>query len=304
MIEYILVTGSTGFLGTHIVHTLSKKYKNIIILIRSTSDISKIKNIEGITFWNIDNQSIVLLFDKYIIEGIIHLATYYKKTHSQEDIKPMIQTNISFPLEILNLAIEKKVRWFINTGSGAEYEQSNVLLDNTSDLNPENLYAKTKIAFEYLSGGLLKNSKMSYLSMIIFSPFGIGEKDFKLIPTIIDRIKSNKQLVLNSPDQKLDLIYVEDIAEFYLKAIDFAKHKEKIFYRFNVGSGKVYTVENIVQEVEKLLNQKANITYKNESKIIERYPDVRDIEHKLNYKANTSLNQGLLKIIESYDGID
>jgi len=50
MIDYILVTGSTGFLGIHIVHTLSKKYKNIIILIRSTSDISKIKNIKELLF--------------------------------------------------------------------------------------------------------------------------------------------------------------------------------------------------------------------------------------------------------------
>ena len=60
--------------------------------------------------------------------AIIHLATYYKKHHTPDDVDPMIKSNILFPVELLEKATKFDVKTFINTGTFFEYPTIHFLL--------------------------------------------------------------------------------------------------------------------------------------------------------------------------------
>ena len=97
MNETVLVTGGTGFIGSHVIeHLLTNGYR-VILLKRSFSKTWRIEEFKDkITCYNIDEIELDKIFRKESITAIIHLATYYKKHHTQEDIDPMIRIRISF----------------------------------------------------------------------------------------------------------------------------------------------------------------------------------------------------------------
>ena len=76
----ILLTGATGFLGSHLLKYLFKKRYEVVVLKRSTSDVSRItKIIDNVTTYNIDETPIELAFKSHKIDVVMHLATSYGK---------------------------------------------------------------------------------------------------------------------------------------------------------------------------------------------------------------------------------
>ena len=92
MNETVLVTGGTGFIGSHVIeHLLDNKYR-VVLLKRGNSDNWRIKRFqEKIICYNIDEIKLEKIFQKEPITAIIHLATHYIKHHTQDDIDPMIR---------------------------------------------------------------------------------------------------------------------------------------------------------------------------------------------------------------------
>ena len=110
----ILLTGATGFLGSHILNTLvhKKEYK-IIVLKRSFSNIKLIKKLinrkhSNIRLYDIDKYDIEQVFKENIIDTILHCATLYGRNNNKT--VDVIKTNILFPIELINFAIKYNVK--------------------------------------------------------------------------------------------------------------------------------------------------------------------------------------------------
>ena len=103
MNKTILITGATGFLGSHITWTLFNEGFSIIILKRSFSDIWRIREIiDKIRYYDIDKVELEIPFKENEIDCIIHTATNYGK--KREKISEIIETNVVFPLKLLEIA--------------------------------------------------------------------------------------------------------------------------------------------------------------------------------------------------------
>ena len=99
----ILITGATGFLGSHLLNNINRKKYNVIILKRSFSDIWRIKNvISQVESYDIDKVDIGRIFNENNIEGIIHIATEYGKKNDN-DIIQVSKANIELPSKLLDL---------------------------------------------------------------------------------------------------------------------------------------------------------------------------------------------------------
>ena len=107
----ILLTGSTGFIGSHLLKELSKDNK-IITIIRKKIKKNKKKNIIEISFKNYDELNLKLR--KIKADIIIHCATHYIKNHTFKDIKKLVESNILFGNIILENVELMKVKKFIN----------------------------------------------------------------------------------------------------------------------------------------------------------------------------------------------
>ncbi|MCX5718347.1 MAG: NAD-dependent epimerase/dehydratase family protein, partial [Nitrospirae bacterium] len=114
----ILLTGATGFIGSHVLKRgLSENYE-IIITKRSTSNVKRIKDVlDKVKYYDVDTVPLSKIFDENKIDLVIHCATDYKKNQNYEDILGLIEANITFPSQILEQMHIHNVPYFINTGS-------------------------------------------------------------------------------------------------------------------------------------------------------------------------------------------
>ena len=110
----VLLTGATGFLGSHLLSVLLEEGHKVVVLKRSISSIYRIQHlIEDVVVYDIDKHRLDDIFQNEYIEVIIHVATTYsRKQRNELDI---VDTNIVLGINLLKIAAKHDVKIFINT---------------------------------------------------------------------------------------------------------------------------------------------------------------------------------------------
>jgi len=298
----ILLTGATGFLGSYLLEALLKAGYRVVILKRSTSDIWRIEHLlNNLKVYNTDTDSLHQVFVENSIDVIIHMATLYRKFDNGQEVKQMIDSNISFPVELLELGIRNKIKGFINTGTFFEYDCSKLPVNESAQIRPFNLYAKTKTAFENILESY--SDQLMINTFRLFSPY--GEKDnFKLIPMIIQKALSDKKVELSDGLQKMDFIYASDIIDAYMKALSkmFDQRQAGGYQVYNLGSGEGVSVREVVSIIEQQLGKPINKVWGQPSKvdIPVAFADIKKAEAELGWVPKHSIHDGIAKTIEYY----
>ena len=304
MNETVLVTGGTGFIGCHVIDHLLDKGYNVVLLKRSFSNIWRIKGFKNrITCYNTDEIELDEIFEKESIKTIIHLATHYKKHHNQMDIDPMIRSNILFPVKLLELALKYGIESFINTGTFFEYSYDSLPIHENSKENPFNFYATTKISFENILKSYSMKCDIKCITLKLFTPYGPLDNEEKIIPLLINHAFEEKEIKLSHGLQKLDFIYVEDIADAYICCVENISRING-YEAFNIGTGFPYSIRDIVSLLEEINGKPIKKIWSEPSNenmdVI--YPDIRKAHKILNWKPKHSLKRGLEKTFEHYGG--
>lgn len=298
----VLLTGATGFLGSHLLEALIGEGHNIVILKRSTSNPWRIHHLmEHVKSYDVDQQPVALAFDQQQIDVVMHLSTLYRKFDNGQGVSEMVSANVSFPVELLETAVRKGIKGFINTGTFFEYDCSVLPVDENAKIRPFNLYSKTKLAFETILETY--SDQIIINTFRLFSPF--GEKDNeKLIPMIIKKALANEKIELSEGHQKLDFIYSADIVSAYIKALDkIVKSTVNSDYQiFNLGSGIALSIREIVSIIEEQLGRNINKHWGEDSKyeIPVVYADISKVSDQLNWEPSFSIHQGIKNTIAYY----
>ena len=181
----ILITGSSGFIGSKIFENISKNNKAYIIL-RSKKKIKKIRNLNIIRYWDFDELNFQL--KKIKVDIVIHCATHYVKEHSYNDIQKLSDSNVLFGNIILENLGYLKVKKFINLST--VWEDYNSIKND----NP-NLYAVYKKNFTHLINFYKKKFlNISFYNLMISDTFGASDKRSKIINILRNNYKKTKIL--------------------------------------------------------------------------------------------------------------
>lgn len=277
----ILLTGSTGFIGSNIINELSKQYK-IYCIVRNRNIRPKRDNVIDIYFNNYIklNQKI----SKINFFAVIHCATHYKKLHSRKDVDKMIDSNI----KLGNLILENKkilnCKKFINLTT--VWENYNGIKNN-----PSNLYSAYKLAFSNIIKFYIKElNNLKFYNLYLSETFGVGDKRKKLFNTLKENYKKRKISRLVSKNIEVNLLNVKDITLAL-----------KIILVKNIKPGNYSLINNKNFNIYKLIT-KFNYTYK--KKILFKYYSNKIIKEKIfkfkkipSWRAkNSSLNDVLAYI--------
>ncbi len=298
----ILLTGATGFIGSHLLEALLKSDYKIIVLKRSTSNTWRINHLlHKVQIYNSDDCSYDEIFSINSIDTIIHLATLYRKHDDGKDADEMIQTNVTFPINLLETGLRYGIKAFFNTGTFFEYDCSKLPIDEQAKIRPFNLYAKTKIAFEKMLSSY--SERLVIKTFRLFSPY--GEKDNnKLIPLIIQKALQGEELNLSDGLQKLDFIYVKDIVDAYISAIKSMDKKNELngYKVYNLGSGVGVSVREIVSIVEQQLSISINKVWGEVSTVDTPVviANISQASSDLSWHPKHSIHQGITKTISYY----
>ena len=329
MKQTILVTGGTGFIGSHTTVELQQAGYNVVIVDNlSNSKIEVLDGIENITgvrpaFENVDlreKNAVEAVFEKYPhIEGIIHFAASKAVGESVE--KPLLyyRNNIVSLINLLELMPKYNVKGIIFSSSCTVYGQpSEDNLPVTEEapiqkaLSP---YGNTKqineeIICDYIhSGAPIKSIILRYFNPIGAHPSAyIGELPngvpMNLIPFVTQTaIGVRKELKIfgndyNTPDGTCirDYIYVVDLAKAHVAAMARVLDQDTDAVEvFNVGTGKGVSTLEVVEGFEKATGVKVNWSYapRREGDIEKVWGNVDKANNVLGWKAETPLEDVL-----------
>lgn len=302
MLKSVLLTGATGFLGSHLLDALLLEGHRVVILKRSTSNMWRIGHLsEQVKSYNVDQIDLEEIFQLHQIDYILHLATYYKKAHLPSDIDSMFDTNVTFPAKLLDLATTYKLKGFINAGTFFEYDPSILPISETNSIKTFNLYAKSKLAFEQILKNYTDEGKIKASTLKIFSPYGPKDDVNKLVPFIVSKAIKNEPFSLSEGFQKLDFIYAGDIAQAFLKTLS-RINTFSSYESFNIGSGNTHSIREVVSILEELMAVTLQKTWGPPSTVDNPVVIASRIKAKeqLDWEPKISFRSGLQETIKYY----
>jgi nucleoside-diphosphate-sugar epimerase len=263
----VLVTGGAGFIGSHLCEKLLEKNYRVTVI--DNLSVGKKKNIsKKIKFIKKDilNYKSCDLVCKNI-DIVVHLAAKVSIRNSVNTLDEDIKNNINGTINILNASAKNKVKKFIFASSMAVYKKKNrkpfFETDETEPLSP---YGVSKLAAEkYI---MLMAPKMNIKPVILrlFNTFGARQTMTPYVGVItifVNNILNGKTCrIYGNGKQKRDFIYVGDIVNAFLLTI---KSNKSVGQIFNVGSGKVYSVNKVFNTIKKLMKIGKSIHVKSDS---------------------------------------
>jgi nucleoside-diphosphate-sugar epimerase len=279
----LLLTGSTGFIGSEILSELSKD--NIIFTTsRRKKKSFKNKNITEINFQNYDELNRKL--KKIKIDIIIHCATHYVKNHTYKDIKKLAETNILFGNIILENIKIMQVKKIINFST--VWENYNGKKDNLF-----NLYSAYKKSFSILLKYYEKKyPRINFYNLMISDTFGKSDKRKKIINVIRQNYRKNKKTFVISKNLYLNLLNVTDIVKA-IKIILQKKIKSGIYLLKNKNN---FRIDEVIKEFNRKSKKKIKIKWVSKRIINERIFDFKQLKY---WKAENSNIQKVIELVKA-----
>jgi nucleoside-diphosphate-sugar epimerase len=237
----ILLTGATGFLGSHLLESFVSKGIEVTILKRSFSNSWRINHIiNKIKCYDIDKISLDEVFESERPDTVIHTACLYGKNN--ESFSDILNTNLFFSVELLRASINSQVSTFINTDTFLPREV--------------NYYSLSKAQFrEWL---ILKSDEIKVINIKLEYIYGPNDDENKFIPWLINKmLKSEERILLTKGMQKRNFIYITDVVDVFDVIMEKAS-RLKHCNSFDVGTNDFNTVKDLVLQISNKLQSRFN----------------------------------------------
>ena len=309
----IVVTGSCGFIGynlinffdenTHIVgiDSMNDAYDNRF----KTHRLHNLKKLNNFEFHEINlSETEVIKNNLQIFEGsekIYHLGA--RAGVRQSFLEPenylmdntLASTNVS--LTVKELGIPELI--IASTSSIYGDTGNNLATENTDELqNPPSVYAATKSFGEILSKNILEETETIIKIARFFTVYGpYGRPDMSILRFIHWIASEEEVIIYGDGNQKRSFTFVEDIVNGLSKLSEFERSGT-----FNFGSNKTYSLNEVINLIEKNLNKEANIinkerAYKDVDIVL---PNLKNSKELLGWEPNTNIEDGIKKTVEWY----
>ena len=317
----ILLTGSEGFIGSHLVEKLVKNGHELTCLVlynsfNSWGWLDKIddkikKNIKIIT-GDIRDEFLVKSLIKKNTDVVINLAALIGIPYSYRSPKSYFETNSIGILNILNSSINSNVKKIIHTSTSEVYGTPKYIpIDESHLVSAQSPYAASKIAADQIALSYNKSFNLPVTILRPFNTFGPRQSLRAIIPTIVTQLIKNKVLKLGSLYPTRDLTFVDDTVDAFVSTLN---KKKDIGEIINIGSGFEISVKDLVSQISKIMGVKIDIQKEKErirpkkSEVDRLYANIKKAKKILNwtpkYSKKNGFEKGLKKTIEWFSKVE
>lgn len=251
----LLITGASGFIGSHLCHALRAEGHDVGIVCTAHSNLAAIKGAAPSAICRSSDVSILIdFFQSHAFDGIVHLATYFCGEHQPDDIDRLLDANVIFGTHILEAASRSKIPWILSMGTtwqnfhGAVYD-------------PVNLYAASKQAFEdimrfYVSSGYFRAAILK-----LTDTYGPGDTRPKLLSQWKALAKTGALFPMSEGQQVIDLLHVDDVVRAIQRLVIIMQQGSEPFQDFVISSPQQMTLKELAKMVERIAEIKLNIQW-------------------------------------------
>jgi nucleoside-diphosphate-sugar epimerase len=299
----IVITGSTGFVGSNLTRRLIRDGHEIHLLVRRGYQSWRIEGLPPKVYIHETD-----LTDKDELEGaigeikpewIFHLAVYGAYTW-QKDLHQMVQTNVVGTMNLLDSCLKTGFESFVNTGTSSEYGYKDHPPKETECLEPNSCYAVTKASATMYCRYIAQSRGIRVSTLRLYSAYGPFEEPGRLIPTLAVKGLAGELPPLVNPEVGHDFVYIDDVVDAYLLAA--GNNDQEFGAVYNVGTGKQISIGEIVASVQKILKINAKPVW---GSMPDRewdtniwVADSRKIQTELGWRPRYTFEQGFKQMIK------
>ena len=281
----IMVLGATGYLGFNIAKRLLREPD--IYLTVAVRDFEKLRSL--FTREQLQNVSVVsceLSLIEYVLrenefDYIINTVCTYKPDEKSL-YADMFASNLSFPLNILNLGIKYNVKKFLTIGTTLSSEV--------------NVYSFSKNKFAEFGKYLSEHGQIDFIELKLEMFFGgEHEKSERFIKNCVLKLKRNELLELTDGTQIRDMIRVEDVIEVIVKILKETDWKG--YHQFSLGYGEAHSIRETVEYMKSIIHSNSKLHFgalpmrRGEQDSVADVSWLKDIDYHFQYSWSTGLKK-------------
>jgi nucleoside-diphosphate-sugar epimerase len=243
----VLVTGATGFVGSHLVRRLVRDGHEVHVLRRAQSNfhrlIEVLPRLQAHEVALADGPALAALLQSIRPERIFHLAAATVVAGATGTAAELIGVNLLGTAALIQACDAVNYRGLVTTGDSFEYTASTGPLREADRCEPDTLHGITKLGATLYAQGVARARGRPIVTLRLFSTYGPDDNPRRLVPRVIAGALSGEPIRLSRREISRDWVYVEDVVELYLEAAERAG--ELAGGVFNAGSGVAVTIGEI-----------------------------------------------------------
>jgi len=300
--DSILITGTSGFIGSYLSNFLVKQMPHMLIYgVSRSNPITNVdchNNFESISC-DLRSLANVKKTLPSKVDAIIHLAADARSFLTSSEASQQFLSNLTITSNLLEYAQNAQVKRFLHTSSVYIYSGNSSIPFQEDQLSlPTESLGASKLASEALVKEHALRNQFQAIAFRLFTVYGKNARKSQFLPQAIKKLLSNVDPIQFGPGYSLrDFIHIQDVASAYLAALMSAL--EDSFTAFNVGTGRATSIKEIVLMLSELLTIDKTILFQNHRNISDsdHQADITLIEKLLNWKPTLSLEEGLRKLL-------
>lgn len=289
----VLVTGATGYVGRNLTAALVKSGWVVHAAVRAADAVLP----SGVLRHALDGSYAAI--DAAVRHSrpdvVLHTASSVLVSHGAEDIPELINSNVTFPTQLLEAMIAHGVTRFVDTGTSWQH------FNPEAAYSPTNLYAATKQAFQDICQFYVEAHDLSAIQLKLFDVYGPHDQRSKIVPLLLQIAHSGETIAMSGGAQRMDMVFIDDVVAAYIAAANRLMPADQArFESYTVRGGDVFTLRQIVEELQTQIGRPLNIEWGGRAyrdrEVMEPWSQHRPLPGWL---PHVSLPEGLRRVVSA-----
>jgi nucleoside-diphosphate-sugar epimerase len=253
----VLITGSTGFIGSNLARIALNHDADVYLLYRATSSKWRINGIfsfvHGYCVDLSDSRRLNSIISEIQPDIVYHTAAHGGNS-CQKDRQRILDSNLMGTINMIDACRKVDLDIFVNTGSSSEYGIKIASMREDDLLEPVNDYGISKASATMYCQAAARNEGLPAVTLRLFSPYGSYEGQSRLVPSAILACLRGENPRISSRSFVRDFVFIDDVLDAYLKVIDAQDALGEII---NIGYGEQHSVGEVVDIIIRLAGDTA-----------------------------------------------
>jgi len=246
----ILVTGGSGFIGSHIVESLAKTPEPKIVVYDVNANEKTAGNVVNIRGDVFDSEKLLAVMRREEVSHVVHMVGLASIPACTKDPDRSFRLNVSSVHSVLEAMRINDAKKLVFPSTAAVYgDVAEPKVDEALRPKPTSIYGCHKLAAELLIRGYAKDYGIDTTILRIFNVYGDFLTEQGVISTFMRRAMEGKPLIVNGGEQLRDFIHLNSVVEAFTQSLGNAAAYNKII---NVGSGLGISINQIAEMVREV----------------------------------------------------
>ena len=308
----ILVSGSSGFIGFHLVKSLISAGHTVVGIDDNNNyydpklKLYRLSLLDSEKFYFYESDINNISIPEQSFDLAINLAAQAGVRVSKEKEYLYHHSNIKGFISFCNFCMMKNIDKIIYASSSSVYGDINDgKFCETSSLKPKSIYGQSKFTNEMHASKLVNLYDLSMIGLRFFSVFGPYGRPDMAYYAFTKAIKEKETIFLNNNGNMYrDMTFIDDIIQGIFGAIDYvstAKNKNKNEI-FNLGNNSPIKVSDMLHKLEQIIGKKAIIKdSRTENEALKTHADITKAKNLLGYIPKVSFDEGIERFIDWHE---